>query len=100
MNDVLYRDIATCRVVKNGNASQPVPYEAPAYSGLMDGDTVIVDTGNKTAVAKVVSVTTEPLNSPAMTFGRVLKTVVYTPFDWKSIDDERKGRNAVEAEKA
>lgn len=100
MNDILYHDVVYCRVMKDGNVSSPIPYEAPAYSGLMGGDTVIVDVGYGRATAKVVNVSTVPLNSPVVTFGRVLKTVVYAPFDWSSIDEERKERNAVETEKA
>ena len=100
MNDVLYHDIVSCRVMKDGNVSLPVPYEAPAYSGLMDGDTVVVDVGHGVAIAKVVSVSTVPLNSHVATFGRVMKTVVYAPFDWESIDEERKERGVVETEEA
>ena len=100
MNDVLYRDVVGCKIARNGVDLPIVMCEAPAYSGLTEGDVVVIDIGYMMATSTVTSVRTEPLNGPSVTFGRVLKTVVYTPFDWSSIDEERKGRGVVESEKA
>ena len=100
MNDVLYRDIIGCKILRNGVDIPEVICEAPAYSGILVGDVVVIDIGYMKATARVTSVHTEPLNGASVTFGRVLKTVVYAPFDWNSIDEERKERMAVETEKA
>lgn len=90
MNDVLFRDIVSCRLAKGDKDSPPSMFEAPAYSGLAKGDLVVVDTGAETMRAKVLGVQTVAYDSPHIVLGRVLKTIVYAPFDWKSIDEERK----------
>lgn len=91
MNDVLYCDVVSCSPIKENSYVMAKLYAAPAYSGLEPGDMVVVETefGNKPAIVKRIE-TRKADDFPNL--NRVLKFFVCTPFDWKSIDEERKER--------
>ena len=100
MNDVMYCDVVSCSPIdKDSIGILARLYEAPAYSGLEQGDIVVVETDFGGMVAFVNSVETRKADE-FPNLSRVLKFVVCTPIDWKSIDEERKERGIVETEEA
>lgn len=108
MNDIYYADLVLCSV--HGSDRHRL-FEAPFCSGLREGDEVVVSVGGSEMHAVVREVMCCRTDSEGWKFAvktakaeeplcRVIKTVTYTPFDWKSIDEERKERGVVETEKA
>lgn len=82
MNDYLYADVVQCEPVGEHSV-----FEAPPFSGLKEGDRVLVDVGDAKAVTKVLAVGTIKYKAP---LNRVVGAVTVARFDWRSLDEARR----------
>ena len=91
----MYIDIVLCR---HPYGSKTFLFQAPAWSGLTQGDDVIVDTINGTQPAQVAHVYTVEQDSKIEDFvicasgaykplKRILKRVIYRDFDYPEEDE-------------
>ncbi len=94
-----YMDYVTVKHESVLMESQPYLFIAPAFSGLKEGDSVIVETSRGEQLAKVNAVTTVNMDDEIADFiikstgaksplKRVLKKIIYMDFEYEDDDEQ------------